>query len=281
MTAPALAHSASHQASAEGDIALAQDISPCASRAPGHETTSPSKPISSSATRTSTRTETVSSPRSSSPDRETEAAQVLLELAFGLPFEAQVDLARLLEHSLAEPLPGLDRSKSLGLFMRMVRAEGAIPTPDEYDLEHAGAVLGGEDWPDRRSLCRRFGSWMGVVRVVTRLLAHAGDKRVPRSFKHGSDRPPRGTYSNPEVTDKAIIACWQWLGDWPTEWEYFTWAAAQRAAARAAGKPLPLYPTRKPLRTARGDFATATAFAYDRATQLGLAREELREDARK
>jgi hypothetical protein len=62
----------------------------------------------------------------------------------------------------------------------------------------------------------------------------------------------------------------QWLGDWPTEWKYFTWAGAQRAAARAAGKPLPLYPTSTPLRAARGNYANALAFAYDRACQLGL-----------
>lgn len=203
-------------------------------------------------------------------DRQTEVAEFARELVISLPFEAQIDLARLLENSLAEPTPGLDRSKALGLLMRMAREHGEIPKADAYDVAHTEALLAGEAWPDRRSLCRRYGSWMGVTKAMIRLLAKAGDKRVPRSYKHGKDRPAPGAYSNPEIVDQAIIACWQWLGDWPTEWEYFTWAAAQRGAARAAGKALPLYPSPKPLRNARGNYPTALAFAYDRACQLAL-----------
>jgi hypothetical protein len=201
---------------------------------------------------------------------QTEVAEFAARLAIKLPFDAQVDLARLLENSLADPIPGLDRSRSLGLVMRMAREHGEIPKAEAYDAAHAAAVVAGERWPDRRSLCRRFGSWMGVIKAVTQLLSRTRTNRVARNFKHGKDRPAPGSYSNPELVDQAIIACWQWLGDWPTEWEFFTWGEAQRAAARAAGKPLPLIPTRKPLRRARGDYAAARAFAYDRACQLGF-----------
>src|SRR4051812_35001362 len=85
--------------------------------------------------------------------------------------------------------------------------------------------------------------WSQVEQCV--VTADAG--RLPRSYAHGRDRPPPGTY-NKEVIARAIIACYEALdGLWPTEWEFFDWAALQRAAARQAGKPLPLYPIRKRL----------------------------------
>jgi hypothetical protein len=203
--------------------------------------------------------------------RETEVAQVLRWLAVRLPPHEREALARLIANSLADPPAAMDRNKAFGLLMRMVRADGVIPTEPEYQAALDAATAAGEDWPSIRSLCRRYGSWsFGVQHHLARYMHYGGASGLPRSFVHTLDRPDPGTYSRPEVVLQAIIAFHQRYDTWPTEWEYHSWARAQRAAARAAGKPLPLYPDALAIQRAYGTFADALAAAKERAAELGL-----------
>jgi hypothetical protein len=200
--------------------------------------------------------------------RETEVAQVLRWLAVRLaPHEREV-LARLLANSLADPPAAMDRNRAFGLLMRMARADGVILTGPEYQAALDAATDAGETWPSIRSLCRRYGSWSGVQHHLARYMQRGGAARLPRSYIHTLDRPEPGTYSKPEVVLQAIIAFYERYGTWPTEWEYHSWARAQRAAARQAGKPLPLYPEALAIQRAYGTFHDALQAAKERAAEL-------------
>lgn len=48
-------------------------------------------------------------------------------------------------------------------------------------------------------------------------------------------------------------------------------ASLQRAAARAAGKPLPRYPSAKPIRSTCANYAAALIGAQERAAELDRA----------
>lgn len=202
--------------------------------------------------------------------RETEVAQVLRDLAVRLPAHEREVLARLLANSLADPPAAMDRNRAFGLLMRMVRADGVVPTEPEYQATLDAATAAGESWPSVRSLCRRYGSWSGVQHHLARYMHHGGAARLPRSYVHALDRPEPGTYSKPDVVLRAIIAFQTRYGTWPTEWEYHSWARAQRAAARQAGKPLPLYPDALAIQRVCGTFPEALEAARERARELRI-----------
>jgi hypothetical protein len=130
---------------------------------------------------------------------------------------------------------------------------------------------------------RRYGGhWIKVVRAGVRFLEAGGASRVPRSYAHGHDRPEPGASSKPDVIARALVVGRRFYelaeGDWPTEWEYHMWGAAERDLARRTGSPLPIIPTAKPIRSTFGNYLLAVRFAADwehsnaRLVRLGPAR---------
>jgi hypothetical protein len=91
--------------------------------------------------------------------RETEVAQVLRELALKLPGDERDALRRLLENSIADPPAAIDRNRAFGLLMRMVRADGVIPTEPEVSRLVLAEIppIARHDWHVVRMTYRRLG----------------------------------------------------------------------------------------------------------------------------
>ena len=178
-------------------------------------------------------------------EHETEVAQVLRQLVAKASPTVRSDLRRLLENSLADPPAAIERNRALGLMVRLALVDGELPEEPAYErARKAAAAEHGEDWPSARSLRRRYGSWTATQVACGRLLSHRYPKVVQASsYAFAYDHPAPGTYT-PEAVHQALISFWKAKALWPTQWEFQAWARARRGV-RAAGKPLPLLPTRQ------------------------------------
>jgi len=194
-----------------------------------------------------------------------EVAQVLAQAVSsrGFPQSAAEDLSRLLGHSLADPGAGNRRNARLGLLIDLLSdGSGEVIVRDRYERERKRRRDTGQQWPSSSQLCDAYGHWLVAVRAAARFWFDGGHGRVWSSHKHARQQKkgslPRGGYLPREMM-LAIIRFRDTVGDgkqWPSEWEYETWAAIQRQLARRAGVPTRV-PGRQQIRRAYGSFDAA------------------------
>lgn len=171
-----------------------------------------------------------------------------------------LDLLALLELSLAEPSAAERRHAKLGLIVRLIVSTGALPGPVAYDRAHAEAAARGEQWPDRSSLRRAYGTYEKAEEAAARFLYLGSASRVPDSYRHATNRPGNHAYEGNDVAgtngaqrprailDAVIAFRDAHEGQWPIdEWEFLKWAAGERRRARRNGQPPPPLPSQKPL----------------------------------
>lgn len=85
----------------------------------------------------------------------------LVEDASAFSTEAASDLARMLEHSLANPSIGERRHLRIGLLVDLVAGtNGEFVDSSGYEAERARRVKTGEEWPSASGLTRAYGHWL-------------------------------------------------------------------------------------------------------------------------
>jgi hypothetical protein len=193
----------------------------------------------------------------------TEMTAVLARMALALADTPMRQLAAVIEMSLGMPEPEVEREETFVGLISMITPLGLLPSADEYDAAAGAAAAEGHAWPSRKSLTNAYGNWGHVLNAAVRYLARPDGGRLPRSYAHGTNRPPPGTYTK-EIAALAIIECQRSLGAWPTVGEYSAWAALRRAAARSTGNDYPLLPVRKQLRRLFGSWDNAVGHAQTR-----------------
>jgi hypothetical protein len=186
--------------------------------------------------------------------READASPHLLDLADGLPAEAQVVLAMLAEldrvalaeverallERLRQPVSAADRrATELGLLASLLNsqpldANGRTPVIPAKDYD-ALRISTGSEAPTAETLAAKFGSWRKACR-------HAYGMRQDGSYSSSPSRPwsnamlgkPKRLYVRDDVV-AAVRGCGLALGRVPSVNDYLRWARRQRAKARQSG----------------------------------------------
>lgn len=173
-----------------------------------------------------------------------EVGMVIAEIAAVLPERAGRDLLKLCRNDLAERTPALQRIRHLELLAQMVDRTAEVPTGEEYKrLRERRASDDGEVWPDRTTLAREWGGWLGAVAAAIRFWLEGGAKlRPPASTRRRSE----DHWSGQEVVE-AIIADHERWGDWPYGAQFYRWGVLERRLAAYHGATAPRIPSRSPV----------------------------------
>jgi hypothetical protein len=194
-----------------------------------------------------------------------EVALFIAKLIPQLPEETIEDLVRLLRRRLTASDKHRLRYARLGLLIDLVSVgTGELPSTRLYEEERAKRAAAGEnDWPAHSTLNAAYGSWVMAVQAAMLLWRDGSGASVSSSNRH---RGANARYSYEEAT-AALVACYEQVGQWPTEYEYDEWRRISRDLAHKSGVRLPRYPDKGTWLRMFGDWD-----AFDAAAKRRRAR---------
>lgn len=199
-------------------------------------------------------------------DRRQSASEVgyaIAAIAPALPGRTRRQLAALLAHTIAAPLPGTERAQRLGLACELV-ASGADVSVQAY--ERLRQQRPREEWPAASTLVEHFGSWAMVLRLAMQLQFRG--MQPPVRSSHRELRRAGGTYSRQEVTD-AVKYVARIVGYVPGTDEYAEIRRVVRRHARLTGTSIPRLPAVETIGKLFDSYMEAAEIAARELRELG------------